>query len=312
MTDEEIQQQLEDRLGKVHARLRMGIEADSGNRVFGGGFNFFHPENWYSTHSLIKACLKISGFYNRGVRNARNIQVRHNKIYLKHLPSVFENYTILHLSDLHADMDIEATQAVANTIKDLDYDICVLTGDYRAQTFGDYKQSMECMRIITDQLHKPGYGVLGNHDSIRMLPELESQGISMLMNESIILEREGHIIAIAGIDDAHYFRANNLEKATEDIPEDIVSILLSHTPEVYRQASHADFDIMFSGHTHGGQICLPGGIPLTLDSRCPRYIGVGPWNYRNLTGYTSVGSGTSIVNVRINCLPEVTLHTLHQ
>jgi len=67
---------------------------------------------------------------------------------------------------------------------------------------------------------------------------------------------------------------------------------------------------MLSGHTHGGQICLPGGIPVTLDAKCPRYVGKGAWQYADMLGYTSVGSGTSIVNVRYNCLPEVTLHKL--
>ena len=89
------------------------------------------------------------------------------------------------------------------------------------------------------------------------------------------------------------------------------SILLSHTPEVYRQAAHAGFDLMLSGHTHGGQICLPGGVPLTLDSGC-RAIGAGAWRYDAMAGYTSVGAGSSIVPVRFNCPPEITLHRLHR
>ncbi|MEJ2653223.1 MAG: metallophosphoesterase, partial [Gammaproteobacteria bacterium] len=273
--------------------------------------NFFHPENWYSTHSLIRFCLRISGLYQRGMRNARNIQVRHNAIHLPHLPRPFEGFTILHLSDLHADMDRDTTHAIADAIRDLEYDICVLTGDYRASTFGDYETALEGMQRITLHLRQPVYGVLGNHDSVRMVPGLEAQGVTMLLNESVLLERGDHHIALAGIDDAHYFRVNNLEKTVQHIPEDMISILLSHTPEIYRQAVHAAFDVMLAGHTHGGQICLPGGIPLTLDAKCPRYMGSGQWRYRNMIGYTSVGAGTSIVNVRLNCLPEVTLHRLH-
>jgi predicted MPP superfamily phosphohydrolase len=307
---DDVEQQLEQRLGRVHTHLRLGIEAESGHRVFGGGINFFHPENWYSSHGLIKYCLKLSGFYNRGVRNARNIQLRHNDFYVPGLPASFENYTLLHLSDLHVDMDLEATRAMAARIRDLDYDLCVLTGDYRARTSGPYDNMLEAMHLITETLRAPTYGVLGNHDSIRMLPGLESQGISMLMNESVVIERGGERIALAGVDDAHYFQVDNLEKAAEAIPDDTVSILLSHTPEIYRHANYAQFDIMLSGHTHGGQICLPGGIPITLDSRCPRRMGSGQWRYRDMLGYTSVGAGTSMVNVRLNCLPEVTLHRM--
>ena len=85
---------------------------------------------------------------------------------------------------------------------------------------------------------------------------------------------------------------------------------MSHTPEIYRQAAHSDFTVMLCGHTHGGQICLPGEIPITLDSTMPRRLGRGAWSYHRMIGYTSVGAGTSIVEVRLNCPPEVTLHTL--
>jgi len=89
-------------------------------------------------------------------------------------------------------------------------------------------------------------------------------------------------------------------------------VLLSHTPEPYRHAAHADFSLMLSGHTHGGQICLPGGIPVLTDCDAPRAFARGAWRYHELVGYTSVGCGSSIVDVRLNCLPEVTLHRLHR
>ena len=68
--------------------------------------------------------------------------------------------------------------------------------------------------------------------------------------------------------------------------------------------------MLLGGHTHGGQICLPGSIPVTLDSVLPRYMGSGAWTYHNMSGYTSVGVGSSVVVVRLNCLPEITLHEL--
>ena len=89
-----------------------------------------------------------------------------------------------------------------------------------------------------------------------------------------------------------------------------MSILLSHTPETYRQAADAGFNVMLCGHTHGGQICLPGGIPVLTLADSPRALARGPWRYREMVGYTSAGTGTSIVDVRLNCPPEVTLHRL--
>jgi uncharacterized protein len=154
------------------------------------------------------------------------------------------------------------------------------------------------------------YGVLGNHDTIRLLPGLEGLGIRILVNESEAIERSDQRIYLVGVDDAHFYRMDNIEKATAGIPSDEFSILISHTPEIYRQAAYADFNVLISGHTHGGQICLPGGIPLTLDSVLPRRMGSGAWKYHEMAGYTSVGAGSSVVPVRFNCPPEITLHHL--
>jgi predicted MPP superfamily phosphohydrolase len=128
---------------------------------------------------------------------------------------------------------------------------------------------------VRSHLKGPVYGVLGNHDTIRMVPGLEEMGVRMLLNECETIVRGDQRIHLAGIDDAHYYRVDNIEKAASPIPHDEFSILLSHTPEIYRQAAHANFNLLLSGHTHGGQICLPGSIPITLDSVLPRYMGSG-------------------------------------
>ncbi|HEY5604009.1 MAG TPA: metallophosphoesterase [Gammaproteobacteria bacterium] len=307
---QDIQTLLEKRLGVTHARQRLGIESEKGQQVFGKGFNFFHPENWYSTHSLIRHIIRLSGMYRRGRRNACNIQVRENTVSIAALPEQFEGFTLLHLSDLHVDMYDAATAALIKTIASLNYDLCVLTGDYRAKTYGEIAAAMDGMQRVTQAVKTPMYGVLGNHDSITMVPDLESYGVQMLLNESAPIECQGEIIHLCGVDDAHYFRVENIAKAEQNVPPDAVSVMLSHTPEIYREVAYAGFNLMLCGHTHGGQICLPGGIPVTLDSKCPRYMGKGAWRYRDMHGYTSAGSGTSIVDVRFNCLPEVTLHRL--
>jgi predicted MPP superfamily phosphohydrolase len=306
----EIKEYLEQRIGITHARQRLGMENYHHQEVFGHQGKFFHLENWYSIHSLIKNGLKMTGLYNLGQRNAHNIQLRHNPIQLPQLPSIFHGFKILHLSDLHLDMHEDTTHKLIETIRDLDYDIAVMTGDYRVKTYGDINTVMPLMRQVRSHLKEQVYAVLGNHDSITMVPELEAMDINLLLNESTAIERGGQQICISGIDDAHYFRADNIEKAIYGLPNEPVKILLSHTPEIFRQAAYAGFDVFFCGHTHGGQICLPGGTPITLDSNCPRHIGKGAWSFHQMQGYTSVGSGTSIVNVRLNCLPEVTVHHL--
>ena len=71
----------------------------------------------------------------------------------------------------------------------------------------------------------------------------------MLLNECEEILRGDQMIYLAGIDDAHYYRVDNIEKAASKIPDSGFSILLSHTPEVYCQAAHAGFDLLLSGHT---------------------------------------------------------------
>jgi predicted MPP superfamily phosphohydrolase len=199
---------------------------------------------------------------------------------------------------------------VAQLVEGLGCDVCVLTGDYRGDTRGPFAPTMEGLAGVLAHVAAPTYAVLGNHDSILMVPELERLGVRMLLNEAVAIERGASRIHLAGIDDAHFFRADNMEKAVSAIPWSEFSILLSHTPEILRQAAHAGFDLMLAGHTHGGQICLPGGVPLTLDSALPRRFGAGAWHYGGMQGYTSRGAGTSIVPVRFNCPAEITLHIL--
>lgn len=312
LKEEDILARLQDRLGRIHARQRLGIERDHEAQIFGQGINFFHPENWYSVQAGIRVFLKLTGLYWRGHKNTERIEIRQNFIERPNLPPNFDGFTILHLSDLHADMNPGAMRRLMELLRELRYDICVMTGDYRGQTFGPFEAALDSVAQVSRCLKGRIYGVLGNHDTIRMLPALEEIGIRMLLNESEIIVRDHQRMHLAGIDDAHYFRADNIEKAAFGIPHDEFSILLSHTPEIYRQAAHADFKVLLSGHTHGGQICLPGGVPVTLDSVLPRHMGSGQWKYRDMDGYTSAGAGSSIVTVRFNCPPEITLHHLRR
>jgi hypothetical protein len=308
--DKDILLTLEKRLGRLHARQRLGIESEHEARVFGHGLNFFHIENWHSAQALIRNALRLVGLYGRARRNAEYVHLKHNDVKSKELPPLFDGFTILHLTDLHVDISEGAMRRLGELVDGLDYDLCVLTGDYRGRTFGDFAATIDGMARVRAHLKAPIFGVLGNHDTVQMVPALEAMGIRMLLNECEVIKRGDERIHLAGVDDAHYFRADNIEKAASPIPEGEFSILLSHTPEIYRQAAHADFNLMLSGHTHGGQICLPGSIPITLDSVLPRRMGAGAWQYHRMSGYTSVGAGSSVIAVRLNCPPEITLHHL--
>jgi uncharacterized protein len=311
---DEIDHALESRLGRVHARQRLGIEKDHEAQAFGQGLTFLHVENLPITHAIIRTILCLSGMYGRGRANAARVRLRNNEVFSERLAWQFDGFTILHLhlSDLHADISAGAMAETARLVSGLRYDLCILTGDYRGLTFGSFYPCLREMLRLREVLRCDIYGVLGNHDTVLMVPDLERMGIRVLLNEHAVIQRDGSNIFLAGIDDAHFYRVDNIEKAAAEMPQDAFSILLSHTPETYREASHAGFDLLLAGHTHGGQICLPGGTPITLASALPRSMGRGPWKYRGMAGYTSVGAGSCGVPVRFNCPPEITLHHLRR
>jgi predicted MPP superfamily phosphohydrolase len=134
------------------------------------------------------------------------------------------------------------------------------------------------MARLREALKGPVYGVLGNHDTIRMVPDLEGMGIRMLLNECVVTERGGHRIHLAGIDDAHFFRVDNIEKAADSVPHEDFSILLSHTPEIYRQAAHAGFDLLLSSNRCVFVVSSHAGIVLKLPASASVLTGdAKPW-----------------------------------
>jgi predicted MPP superfamily phosphohydrolase len=308
--DPELYEYLVGRVGKSHLRRRLGIETEHVADRFGQGQTFFHIENWSTAASVIHFLLKITGTAARGRSNVLDFKLRRNRVVLPHLPEAFEGFTVLQLSDLHLDVLPEFPEVLGRAVSGLEYDVCVFTGDYRFLTYGPHEQALSGMERICRDIDRDTYAILGNHDSILMAREIEALGVRLLINENVRLERGEAGIHLAGIDDPHYYSADNLEKSYQDIPDNAVSILLAHSPEIYRHAAYSGYDLMLSGHTHAGQICLPGGIAVTYNSSAPRFTGGGAWSFDLMQGYTSAGTGSSVVAARFNCPPELTLHTL--
>src|ERR1700676_4700232 len=100
---DELLRKLEERLGPLHARQRLGIEKDHEAQVLGQGLTFFHLENWYPLRFIVRTHLKLSCLYWRARRNAKSIVVRRAPLSFAELPTAFHGLTILHISDLHAD-----------------------------------------------------------------------------------------------------------------------------------------------------------------------------------------------------------------
>ena len=215
---DEALRRLEAQLGPLHAQLRLGMEREHEAQAFGQGLSFLHLENLPMMQVMIEIALRVTGTYWLGLANAGKVQLRRNIVRLANLPSPFDGFTILHLSDLHADLSVPAMRRAAELAHGLEYDLCVLTGDYRGRTHGDCGPCLEGVARLCDALRGDVYAVLGNHDSITMVPDLEALGIRMLLNECAVIERGTASIYLAGVDDAHFLPGRQHRKSSSGNP----------------------------------------------------------------------------------------------
>lgn len=311
--DAKLYQRLEQRIGRDHLRKRVGRQVDFAAKFYAkGGYASFHLENVELLPVILKFLLKTFLLYRRGSENALDYKVEKVRVFVKNLPPEFNGFRILQLSDLHADGILDNGQKLISILKQIKADLCVLTGDFRFLTQDDYAPALRRTQEIVSAAETAygKLGILGNHDFIEFVPALEDAGIQMLLNESASISKNGSEIWLAGVDDAHLYNCNDIAKANANVPANAVKILLSHTPETYAEAADAGFDYIICGHTHGGQICLPGGIPVILNAKCSKRFCAGSWHYKGMQGYTSRATGASALPVRFFCPPEITVHEL--
>jgi predicted MPP superfamily phosphohydrolase len=307
---------LRDRFPEWHLRQRLQRQIEhTVMRFETRGVSLFNIywENVDVMPKLLGLLLRLTRQLHKAQQETLNYQVRLHDLPIVGLPSSFNGYRILHLSDLHIDQIPDGGWALRSLVASMRYDLCVITGDFRFDTCGSCEQTMICMANLMQVIECPDgvIGILGNHDFIEMLPQLEAVGITMLINEVTSITRGRQQLWVAGLDDCHFYDVADLKATQAHIPEGAANVLLVHSPELVEQAAAAGVSLYLCGHTHGGQVCLPGGVPIILNARCPRRFGRGLWRSGNMLGYTSSGAGSSGISVRINCPPEVALHTLH-
>jgi uncharacterized protein len=255
--------------------------------------------------------LRVTGLYRRGLQNARHIVLNTFDLHFSRLPASFDGYRLLHLTDPHLDMLNGIEALICNKIKDLKIDLCVLTGDYRMRTHGKYQQILDPMKKIIDTVNaKDGIiGTLGNHDPHDLVGDLEAMGMTVLINETRTISRGGEQIAVTGLDDPHDYYTPQAKEALE-APADEFKMALVHSPEMYDVAEKNGYQLYLCGHSHGGQICLPGGYPIITHLRNGKKFVRGLWQFNRMKGYTNQGCGVVGIPVRFNTQSEVALITL--
>ncbi|MEJ2689490.1 MAG: CDP-archaeol synthase [Deltaproteobacteria bacterium] len=269
-------------------------------------------ESFFYYRVLLHNLFKASGIYRKGYANAGRISLVEQAIVLPRLPRALDGFRILLLTDLHLDGQPGLAETIVNLVSPLQVDICLIGGDIRMGTYGPLAPALRELKKVIPHFHAELgiFGVLGNHDCLEMIPDLEDLGIVMLVNDSVFLQKGNDGLYLAGLDDSHYYKTHDPAMAYADIPLDAFSIVLSHSPEAFRDVASFGPDLFLCGHTHGGQIRLPGRGPIFTHSRAPRFTAAGLWQYGKMVGYTSCGVGSSGIPLRFNCTPEISLLTL--
>ena len=246
---------------------------------------------------------------------AENINIR-----LPRLPEAFHGFRIVLMGDLHFGPYIGKAQ-VERAVRlglSLKPDLTILTGDFVSHPLlerngpGGSRHAEPCAQVLQQLKASPVVSILGNHDHWNdpdIVSEiLDNHGLQVLRNQSIPLERDGQRIWVVGVDDV-YEEANDLDKALLGIPPTETKIVAVHEPDFADETARHSIDLQVSGHSHGGQVRIPGyGAPVL--PRLGRKYPIGLNRVGNLQVYTNRGIGMVTPPVRLNCSPEVTLITL--
>lgn len=297
-------------MGKRAYEERLIRQARKTAKLLHQGEGFFRLERYFPLDAMVGLALTLAGMGGRARRNFLDVRVVTREWKFPRLPREFDGFRLLQLSDLHLDLELALVPVIERVVAATPHDAAVLTGDYRNKTDGDDSVCLREMAKVIRVLAPRRWGILGNHDFLEMVPHLESAGLPILLNEVAAIERGGQRIWIAGVDDPHFYGGDDVVRVRSAIPIGDFAILLAHSPENFSKAERAGFDLQLSGHTHGGQLCLPGGTPVVLPCKIDRKFVKGAWQSGALNGYTSPGTGGCGVAARLNCPPEVTLHIL--
>ncbi len=253
------------------------------------------------------------------------IELTHRDVFLPGLSPALDGFRIAQLSDIHLDEYTEPFLLLdaIHRINSMNPDAVFITGDYVTYGILPSKYAIgsawQCADLLRQLQCPRRYAVVGNHDVLlsraAVIESLSANGITVLDNAHLPIERDGARFWLAGVDDP----VEGLPIPELAIPESIRNVphepivLLCHAPDYVDDllpipAGRA-LSLMLSGHTHGGQIRLPLIPPLNLPQLGRKYI-EGFFRFGNLQLYVNRGLGTVGVPVRFNCPPEIALLTL--
>ncbi len=245
-----------------------------------------------------------------------NIQIEKQVIAIENLPQRFDGVKIVQLSDFHSLWFGSREKKVLEMLEELKPDFVFITGDFVDPiTKAITDRKLNSVKIFWQKLGEKYenriFGVLGNHDTKFVKNYLIESGITILDNENKKLILNNEHIYLVGVDDPWTRRAN-LSKAMEGIENEGPKILLAHAAEIIDEAVREKIDLVLVGHTHGGQINFPVLEWLQPLSEYGRKYTSGLFRIEDTYLYVNRGIGTSILPIRFNCPPEITLIELQK
>jgi len=242
--------------------------------------------------------------------NPGDFEVVKVEINIPRLPTPFQGYRIVHISDIHYGQWISADRlmGVVSLINQQEPDIVAITGDfvsYSGENVEDLITGLKGIRVRDAAL-----AVLGNHDywldAKRVRSILSESSITELNNDVYTVTRAGYALHIAGIDSVTV-KKNQLDKVLQKLPPNGPAILLAHEPDFADiSAETKRFSLQLSGHSHGGQLVIPKFGTLFRGNRSRKYP-LGKYQVGEMVLYTNRGIGTNAFWIRINCAPEITV-----
>lgn len=233
----------------------------------------------------------------------------------ENIPDEFNGFKIVHISDLHNAEFGNGQKDLIDKIEAQDADIIVITGDMIDSRRTDVDKAVELITGLGNKI--PVYYVTGNHESrVREYNELESKlienGVTVLKNESVKIEKDGSFINIIGVDDPSFgMSANDIFHTVSELKTDGYDVLLSHRPELFETYCESGAELVLCGHAHGGQVRIPfiGGIVAPNQGLFPEYT-AGSYKSGSTEMIVSRGLGNSIIPLRVNNPPELVVITL--
>ncbi|MCG3171945.1 MAG: hypothetical protein GMKNLPBB_00086 [Myxococcota bacterium] len=241
-----------------------------------------------------------------GIAGVKPVRVR-----LRRMAAGKSPLRVVQISDIHVGPTIKRDflQGIVEKVNSLNPDIIAVTGDLVDGTVEQLRLHVEPLGLLKARLGV--YFVTGNHEyysgAEEWIAEVRRLGLTVLMNEHVVVEHEGQPIVMAGVTDyegGRFFPGHQSDprRAIAGAPEGAVKILLAHQPRTAFQASEADYDLQLSGHTHGGQF-----IPWNLAVRLQQPVNAGLHLFNQMWIYVSRGTGYWGPPLRLGAPSEITL-----